>query len=166
MTVILTGAINSGKTTLLSGLAAALRSAGGRPRGLLTLKRFDGERRVYTALDLATGRRRKLLEVEAGVRTEARGGFAFAAAALSRRGRGPVFIDEFGVLELAGGGFRAEADRIISGGGDAVVVVREGILSDVRRLPGLRGARVVRLKPGRGEAAAACILKILDGART
>ena len=62
MTVILTGAINSGKTTLLSGLAAALRSAGGRPRGLLTLKRFDGERRVYTALDLATGRRRKLLD--------------------------------------------------------------------------------------------------------
>lgn len=164
MVILLTGPINSGKTTLLSGAAERLRAGGSDPAGLITLKEFDGARRIYTALNLATGRRRKLLEVEAGVITEARGGFAFAARALGGCRLRTAFVDEFGVIELSGGGYAAEALALAGRrGAHTVIAVREGILREVKRLPALRGARVVRLSPGRPGAAARRLEALLDG---
>lgn len=152
MIIILTGPIQTGKTT-------ALRRAFGDPGGLSArgvLQPVIGGRRH--ALCLESGETR-LLESQADSDTVHVGRFAFSAATLAwaracidgaPSSEAWLVIDEVGPLELRGDGL-AESVRVATGrarrpgGPRLLLVVREGLVGSVVRAFGLHEATAVRL---------------------
>jgi nucleoside-triphosphatase THEP1 len=147
MTAIVTGTIDSGKTSFVRGLAVELAGRGLRVAGVLSPARLaSGRKSLYMVEDLRTGEQRPLLERRAGGPRVLPGGFAFGNAALGRIRSGVAIVDEFGPLELAGGGYFAAARALTRRRGvHLLVVVRRGLVKDAAKALGLRRYTVVDL---------------------
>ena len=147
MTVIVTGAIDSGKTSFVRGLAVGLVGRGLRVRGVLSpARRVRGRKSLYLVEDLGTGEQRPLLERGPGGPQPAPGGFAFGNAVLGRIRSGVAVIDELGPLELAGKGYFQAARRLSRRKGvDLILVVRKALVPAAAQALGLREYSVVDL---------------------
>jgi nucleoside-triphosphatase THEP1 len=144
--VLWTGPTRSGKTTAAGRLAERAAAAGAAVAGLLAAAVGRGGRPDgYDVVDLATGARRPLAraaedgEADVGRFRFDPEGLAFGRAALaaaSARAADLVIVDEFGPLELQGGGWWPAVDGLLAGGfaGVLLLVVRERRAGDVARL--------------------------------
>jgi nucleoside-triphosphatase THEP1 len=129
--ILWVGQRHSGKTTSAGRLVSRVRGEGFSVCGLLAPSVYeDGELAGFDAVDIRTGRRAALArrsEVEEG------GRFAFLTEGLEvgREALGQevvesadiVVIDEFGPVELGGGGWRAEVERVLERTGVIVMLV-------------------------------------------
>jgi molybdopterin synthase sulfur carrier subunit len=136
---ILTGPVDSGKTTFLRHV---LTSRGAPPRracGYLSLRVLaDGETEGYDLLDLADGDVRPFLRRTGEPAWPRVGPFFLVPETLVVAERiirecppdGLLVVDEIGPLELAGGGvWTALSARIMDGAGrDIILVIREGLV--------------------------------------
>jgi nucleoside-triphosphatase THEP1 len=142
---ILSGAVQSGKTTALMQWAAGRERIGG-----FLSPDVEGLRRLFTLRD----RQLRPFQVAGeGEETVAVGKFRFHASAFeqgrqalladSRAGLDWLVIDEIGKLELAGRGFEPAAGQVIrrfqeeEGEGKLLLVVRDYLLEEVVRRYGL-----------------------------
>ncbi len=140
MIVVITGDLHSGKTTLANELRDELVRRGAPVYGILSEAVFvAGERIGYDARAAASRKRFPLLRIR-GKPSWARVGcyfldplgFSRASEALRNRGRGTLFIDEIGPLELEQrGGFCTALEEVLPPppGLHLVVVVREKLLA-------------------------------------
>jgi len=137
MVTIVTGGIDSCKTTKLTSLFAEA----GKGDGFAMIKRLAGRHvRGYDARRLSTGRETPLVYREGFAPDDlevacAIGPYLFAAKAFSdvvavlreliARRVSPLYFDEIGELELGGGGFDAVMKDMAASGLDLVLVVRD-----------------------------------------
>ena len=133
MLLLLTGEKHRGKTTAAALLACRLHRMGRRVRGILAPALYAGGRpRGFDLVDIATARRVPFARRPGPGEpfTFDAGGLAFGRTVLARCRREArpgdfTLVDEFGPLELAGGGWREEVDRLAAAGrGHLVLVVR------------------------------------------
>lgn len=149
-----TGEKHSGKTTAATALVRSLRAAGRAVTGLLAPVAFEHARRVgYDAIDVRSDLRRPLLRLAADPARREIGPFAFVeagrqlgAAALADppAGTALVVLDEFGPLELRGGGWRDAADRLAAGAVPLLLVVRRELVASLADLYGANAPEAVR----------------------
>jgi nucleoside-triphosphatase THEP1 len=82
-------------------------------------------------------------------------------AILAHRGADVIFVDEFGPLEMSGGGYRTAFDEVIRSPVAVVAVVRRDILPAFLRLYGDDSFRVFEIdeanRDGLPELLAACL---------
>lgn len=142
--ILWTGPTHSGKTTAARGLIEHLRMEGFTVAGLLAPAVYEGGILAgFDALDISTGRRCALLRRRQGGAGEA-GPFAFnndglpagrAALTCEAAKRADlVVVDEFGPLELGGGGWRGAVDSLAgSAAGMILLVVRDRIAEQARQ---------------------------------
>ncbi len=151
--VLWTGPKHSGKTTAAARLVQAVRARGLTVAGCLAPALYeDGRLAGFDVLDLRTGGRATLArrpsapDEERGFRFEVEG-LELGGAALSpaaTRDADLIIIDEFGPLELAGQGWRAATDCLMtSTTAVLLLVVREELAAEVRQLYGGIPARAV-----------------------
>jgi len=166
--ILWTGPKRSGKTTAAASLIGRARAAGAAVWGVLAeAVRDEGGPAGFDVVDLAGGGRAPLAR-RGGAGPERTGPFAFTRAglelgraALARAGRrGLVVVDEYGPLELAGGGWRRATDDLLARGGAVVLlVVREALAGEVARLYAAHRPLVLRAgSPGAADA----VLEALD----
>jgi len=142
--ILWTGPKHSGKTSAAMELVRLVEQRGFTVAGVLApgIDR-DGRRVGFDCLDLHTQRLTVL--ARQGGRGEGGGSFSFTdeGAALGREALSPgatdgadlVIVDEFGPIELEGGGWREAVDRLLGGGaGVIMLVVRSELVGVVRRL--------------------------------
>ena len=144
---ILTGPVNSGKTTFLRDVLTGF--APPRPlRGYLSLRVIEeGRSEGYDLLDLSDGSERPFLRREGDPGWQRVGPYFLIPETLALAERiiresapgGLLVVDEVGPLEMSGGGIWQALDGILhEGDRDAVLVVREGLLEICQgRLDGL-----------------------------
>jgi nucleoside-triphosphatase THEP1 len=156
--VIVTGAINSGKTSYLEKLIAQERTLGKSPSGIIAHGVFKDNHKIgYDIEDIASGMTLPL--ARAGSHKDGDqmvGQYSFSkktlefakGALLNYTSGGVVFLDEAGPLELAGEGYAfcisALLDSHIS---KLYLVVREGLVDQVTERF-LQGRSVKLLKVG------------------
>jgi nucleoside-triphosphatase THEP1 len=140
---VLTGPVHAGKTTFLKEFLERPRESRPRINGVLSLARFEGNRRIgYDAWNLLTSEFyplfRKFPEPEwtrvgsYGVVPE---GMRRARAAVSRfRGCDLTVIDEIGPLELRGGGFWPCVKILRDRRRRLLAVIREDLLASFRQI--------------------------------
>lgn len=156
-----TGPKHSGKTSAAGDLARRAGGAGSSVAGILAEAVHERGRRIgYDLVDLRTGARVPLAR-RGGRGPEAVGAFTFSEAGLAAgaqalraaAGADLAIVDEFGPLELAGGGWRQGVDALIgSADGLVLLVVRERLVSKVRDLwPGVEPTVVEAAAPGAAE---------------
>lgn len=177
MTVVITGAQGSGKTTLAAHVVRLLQERGIAVVGILQPVVWEAGVRVgYDVEEVHTGRRLVLCRRggtgEAGDERAPRpttGPYVFAPetfAAVSatmarvRRGRDVVVIaDEIGPLELAGQGWASMLDALAaSHPGPRLLVVREALVEAVRRRWASPPVRVCRAGVDRAAAVVSALL--------
>jgi len=137
---VLAGPLHSGKTTLLTASCAAWRTAGFRFDGFLSPTVWAGDRiEGYDLVDLRTETKIPYLRREGQPDWERSGSFFFRPEALTQAQiiirRVPkeevLIVDEFGPLELRGGGLRPALNDVLGRPGHKVLlVVREDILEE------------------------------------
>jgi nucleoside-triphosphatase THEP1 len=113
--ILITGNINSGKTTLLEKLFWEERAKKISPTGIIALGVYDGETKIgFIVRDLENGCSQPLARVKkmadhafsAGKYSFSTEGFEFAKRALLNfKSQGVVFVDEVGPLELHDKGY-------------------------------------------------------------
>jgi nucleoside-triphosphatase THEP1 len=139
--IIVTGKVNSGKTTILEKLALDEKSKGISPSGIIARGVFEGKTKVgFDVKDLSTDISMPLARIgrmadhgfSAGKYSFSTQAFKFAQRAiLSFSSKGVVFIDEVGPLELKGDGY-ADCLKVLldSDISRLYVAVRSDILSE------------------------------------
>ena len=170
--ILWAGPKHSGKTTAATRLVEHLRSEDFTVAGLLAPSVYqNGALAGFDAQDLATGQRAPLLgrpdetrDAEVGPFAFCEGGVSLGQAALggaAARRADLVVVDEFGPLELRGGGWRRAVDALAAGAaGTILLVVREGILEEVRQLYRELACTVV---PASGSNAIQSVAAVLRG---
>ncbi|MFW5914027.1 MAG: nucleoside-triphosphatase [Bacillota bacterium] len=144
MVVIVTGTINSGKTTRMKAIHEKL---GGD--GFVMEKTMDKDTvKSYHALRLSSGERRLLVlregyEEEGFIEATRIGPYRFSASALQwventmkalmERHVAPLFLDEVGALELRGEAFDATLKAMADYEGTLYLSVREDLIKDIIR---------------------------------
>ncbi len=142
MIYILTGGINSGKTSALSSWVALWRRQGRVVRGILAPARWiKGQKVSYDIQDVLTGKHFLYASREPLENAESYGDFWFSREGLDfgenlLSSLGPeteiCVVDEIGPLELAGRGWAASFRSLLSHPPqNLVVVVRESLVRDV-----------------------------------
>jgi nucleoside-triphosphatase THEP1 len=121
--ILVTGKVNSGKTTLMKKLIEQESLQGNFPAGIIAPGVFqNGEKIGFNVTDLSTGKSKPLARVgnaesykfSEGRFVFSKAGFDFAKKALLNfRPRGVVFLDEVGPLELKGGGYAACLEKLL-----------------------------------------------------
>jgi len=147
--VIVTGPINSGKSTYLAELIARERESERVVSGVIAHGVFAGDRKIgYDVEDIAGGTIRPLARAHSGPRPHREvGRFSFSVDALEFARRallgfapgGVVFVDEIGPLELSGDGYAPCLPALFESSIDKLyIVVRESLVDRVveRFLPG------------------------------
>ena len=132
---LVSGAVNSGKTSVLVDILREEVLSGSHVMGILALPIIEaGLKTGFQVLDVATGEKRILATrrperiagetlIEVGGYHFLEENFNFALYILSSsNGPGVVFIDEAGPLELSGGGYADKIKDIISGDADKVYI--------------------------------------------
>jgi nucleoside-triphosphatase THEP1 len=152
--VLWTGPKHSGKTSAARRLIDRAAAEGISTAGVLAPAIYECDCLLgFDVVDVATGARlplaRRAEQPDKGV-----GRFAFLAEGL-RFGKAAldralasrahlVVVDEFGPLELQGKGWRHAVDQLLSTCGDTLLlVVREELIGDVKRLYAPQRLRVV-----------------------
>ena len=142
--LVITGKINSGKTTLMKKLFEMERLDGKSPTGIISPGVFRGDAKIgFDVIDLSTGRASLLARVSGKLKNGfSVGRFTFSdkslefakKAILDFRPGGTVFVDEIGPLELTGKGY-ADCLRILlkSSISKLYISVRENCLDEVRK---------------------------------
>ena len=121
--ILWTGPRHSGKSRALAVLVDVLRMRGLQPAGFIAPSIWrEGVLRGFDLLDVRTGRRSPLAR-RGQLGVEQVGSFQFAAAGLAagRAALAPqsigeadlVLVDEFGPLEMRGGGWRSTVDGLL-----------------------------------------------------
>jgi nucleoside-triphosphatase THEP1 len=139
---VLEGGKAQGKTTLALAAAAALRARGLSVSGIAAPGLWeDGQREGFDIVDLRDGRRLPLCRKRAPASWTIRTGpyrfspegLALGRAALDAGADADVVIvDEVGPLELSGGGWAAELDRLASARvGPMLWVARTGLIEEI-----------------------------------
>ena len=140
--ILISGAVNSGKTSLMLDIMQEEALSGSRVTGILALSVIEnGQKTGFEVLDVATGEKRMLAtlhpETIAGETLISIGryhflekNFKFALDILSSVDKsGAVFVDEVGPLELSGGGYADAIRKIVSGvSGKVYISVRSSCL--------------------------------------
>ncbi|MBI3549183.1 MAG: DUF2478 domain-containing protein [Elusimicrobia bacterium] len=158
----------AGKTAFVERLARAVRERGDSAGGIAAPGLWEkDERQGFDVIDLSNGDREPLCRRDGPSEwTEAAGpyrfspaGLYFGLAAIARARQSEVdvlFIDEVGPLELQGGGWAPELERIArERRKPTVLVVRESLVEAVRERFGLRPAAAWRPTDDPADAAAA-----------
>lgn len=168
---IITGHIQQGKTTFLSGVLDRLREEGISMAGFLSLGSFEaGKRSGFTLRDVNS---RGSIEMAASTRQEgwyAWGPFWFNPEAFDwgmdlmlkgmDKGACLLILDEIGPLELEGRAWAPLLERMLAAeNGLLLLVVRSSILQEVQDKWGISDAEVVEALPGEKEN---CIKKIKE----
>lgn len=140
---IITGKVNSGKTTLLEKIAAREKLNGNFPTGIIARGVFrNGKKIGFDVMDLATGKIQQLARINNkkdkswGSRfTFYHAGWKFARnALLNFRPGGVVFLDEVGPLELKGEGHARTLKKLLQSNiGKIYISVRSDCLKEVRK---------------------------------
>jgi nucleoside-triphosphatase THEP1 len=156
--IILTGACQSGKSTLLSALASLLRVKGMKVAGIVAVGLWQDNRRAgFDLIDLADGRTTPLSRrttddglidgvpfcfVEAGLEA------GFEALSIERcAGADFIIIDEVGILEIRGLGWAGCLAPLLELDGPVHIwVVRKDCLEEVMLEWGLCRAEVVTVE--------------------
>ncbi len=137
--IIITGAVDSGKTTLARRMIKDMRRRGLRVEGILTVAEYrKGRKCRYRVLDLADGGERLLLDEERDLEGGRVGRFFFSAEAFdwagqrlreaSLSGADALCLDEAGPLELRGGGYGEVLEELFERSrGIILLVVRESV---------------------------------------
>ncbi len=152
MVYVITGAIHSGKTSLVSDVVDVLRDKGVAVCGFLSVAVIEGGRYLgYDGVDVKGGGKFPLLRNTADKGSLKAGGFYFVSEGIKRacgiieesKTGEVVVIDELGPAEIVGGkGLWRSALGVFSEGRYALVVVREGLLEKFRSLAGQAEVRV------------------------
>jgi nucleoside-triphosphatase THEP1 len=153
MIVILSGPVHSGKTTLIQKSLSRWAARGLLFGGFLSIAvRNERGESEYDFLDLKEGLRLPFLRRAGEPEWETVGPFYFVPRTLdaarsllaSANPEELLIVDEFGPLELAGGGLWPALRRILSDGSFRVLlVVREDILEDAIRVLGTPPALIL-----------------------
>jgi nucleoside-triphosphatase THEP1 len=172
--IIITGHIQQGKTTFLSGVLDRLSEEGIRMAGFLSLGSYEsGKRSAFTLRDVNSGDR---MEMAAGSWRKdwyARGPFWFNPAAIEwgthlitmgiEDGARLFILDEIGPLELEGRAWAPLLDKLLAEErGLLLLVVRSSILQEVLDKWGIIDPVVVEALPGEEKN---CIRKIKEYVR-
>ncbi|HUS82250.1 MAG TPA: nucleoside-triphosphatase, partial [Dehalococcoidia bacterium] len=149
MRMLVTGSPGCGKTAFCQRVIDSARLDGSTVGGVLApAVCFDGIPIGADAIDLATRESAPIARLASGDASFAgdanrpvimRPGLDLARAALERAVRQRfelIVVDEFGPLELAGGGIRQEAVDAWNCGREVLLVVRAGIVDEVVRALG------------------------------
>lgn len=142
---ILTGERGSGKTTVLEGLIARLRSENFRVGGILSQVIMEGSERLgYDVFDLRSGERMPLARAGSPGGGVQAGAFRFSdeAVVFGRRALDPsilracqlVIIDEIGPLEIGGGVWAPSLELLLESAPiPLLLVVRPSLVEEVSR---------------------------------
>jgi len=149
MRMLITGSPGCGKTTFCRKIIDSARLNGARVGGVLApAVRFDGIRIGADAIDLATARSAPITRLTCNDGERAchgsrwvimRQGLDLARSALEHAVRQRfdlIVVDEFGPLELAGGGIRQEAVDAWNSGRDVLLVAWAAIADEAIRALG------------------------------
>jgi nucleoside-triphosphatase THEP1 len=138
---LLIGDRHSGKTSMCRRLADALRGHGLSVGGIIAPAVHEGDRCIaYEVVDLATGRSVSIATtVGPGVQQTGRfhflaEGLAFGKAAIEQavsRSDDLIFVDEVGPLELTGGGWCEQVDKLAGRRVPALLTVRRSLAQEV-----------------------------------
>ncbi|MBN1341460.1 MAG: DUF2478 domain-containing protein [Phycisphaerae bacterium] len=154
--VLWSGPQHSGKTTALARLVERARAEGHVVAGILAPSRWqEGQLVGFDVVDLASAKRAALATRD-GDGQERIGCFAFDSAGLElgrvALGRSStaradlVIIDEYGPLELEGGGWRRWVDGLVQrSSGVVLLVVRRDITETVAGLYGVPGEHIIEV---------------------
>lgn len=144
--ILWTGPRHSGKTTTAAELAQRVKCKGFGVAGLLAPSIYtNGDLTGFYAVNITTGDRIQLAQRNQTTDTTSVCGFTFLKEGLkfgqdaleikSAESADLIIIDEFGHLELAGDGWRKNADSILSDTNALLVlVVRDEIIDDVKKI--------------------------------
>lgn len=154
--IVITGPLQSGKSTLAAGLAAALRQQGASIAGIIAHGLWkQGLRDGFVIEDLSSGTRTPLAKrrhtpdpfTGASFSFSARG-MAAGKAALDRTlcsGAAVIFVDEIGKLEVKGRGWASCLPPLLTLHGTIHIwVVREQLVEEVCHLWPVPDTRVIR----------------------
>ena len=143
--ILWTGPRHSGKTTTAADLAQKTKSKGFSIAGLLAPSIYIKDHLTgFDAVNIATGDQIHLAERKQTNNSASVDGFTFSEAGLEFgynaldiayvKSADLIIVDEFGPLELAGGGWRKNADSILSDTNALLVlVVRDDIIHKVKK---------------------------------
>jgi nucleoside-triphosphatase THEP1 len=142
--ILFIGLKHSGKTTAADRLARQVRSEGFRVAGLLAPSVYKDSRLVgFGAVDLTRNRQIDLANQKTAEGKRGRWKFTEAGLKLGKTALNPsaassadlIIVDEFGPLELDGGGWRKEVDVLLASTDVPVVlVVRQELEGPVQKL--------------------------------
>jgi len=151
--ILWVGARHSGKTTAAANLVRLARREGFNVAGLLAPALYDGRRLTsFDVLDLHSGARELLARQKTGA-TES-GPFNFiprgqhlgrkALTGTAAKSADLVIVDEFGPVELAGGGWRKSVDwLLVSSQAVVLLVVRDELAEKVKLLYSKFASRIL-----------------------
>lgn len=169
--ILWTGPRHSGKTTSAADLAKKVKSKGFSIAGLLAPSIYtNGLLTGFDAVNIATGKRAPLSQRKQTNEPTSVGGFTFSKEGLkfgynaldinSMKSADLIIIDEFGPLELTGGGWRKNVDSILSDTNALLVlVVRNEIIDKVKKL--YENVTCIQLDADKEESAAK-VIEILN----
>ena len=169
--ILLVGDRHSGKTSTCQRLAELLHARGLPPAGVVAPAVHRAGRCVgYNVVDLATGRT-TLLATTDGLGVEQVGQFGFLAEGLAlgravletaaETPHGLVIVDEVGPLELTGGGWAKQLDRLIHRPGLALFTIRRGFAAAAARRWKVPAWGIYKLAKGSDKVIAA-VIKLVE----
>jgi nucleoside-triphosphatase THEP1 len=129
--LLVTGPVGAGKTTALARLVLEWRASGRDVRGILAHRVLEGGRVVGYDLELVGEKAHSVLARRKGIGFEQAGPFTFSDEALAC-GRQAlrnaisaeiVVVDEIGPLELRGGGWAGEVEKLLRESEAIVILV-------------------------------------------
>lgn len=140
--VIITGGINSGKSSLMSELALKQKNAGKRVGGIIAEGIFSkGIKTGFTIFEPGTGRKYTLASTKAGWGDTAVGKYRFSSTAFEKaktallnfEENSTIFFDEAGPLEIEGKGYAECLKEIMSSNASTLyIAVRESCVEQIR----------------------------------
>ncbi|MFH1011226.1 MAG: nucleoside-triphosphatase [bacterium] len=134
--ILFVGPVGGGKTTVLAHLVSEWRQSGKDVRGLLAHRVMEDGCPIGYDMEVIGEKKRSVLARKEGIGIERTGPFVFFDEALARGRRALrdaakadiVVVDEVGPLELRGGGWASEVERLLSESEAVVIfVVREDL---------------------------------------
>lgn len=140
--LIITGAVNSGKTTLANKIADEFKDFGFNVKGFLSKGIFSGEDKTgYKLINISTGDEYHLASINPGKKFKLRQGrlffneevFETADKLLKHLSTDDIILlDEIGPLEIKEKGFYSSLKEILSSLNNKVIlIVREKLIKDI-----------------------------------
>jgi nucleoside-triphosphatase THEP1 len=165
---------HSGKTAAALRLAQLARGRGFDVAGLLAPSVYvDGRLAGFEALDLRSGKKVGLAKRVPGASGPGRFAFTAEGVGFARAALDPasvesadlVVVDEFGPLEMAGGGWRRELDSLLAATDVPILlVVRRELLDRAQRLyAGVPIARLPAVDPASADKVIAMLARNRGG---